>query len=300
MPDETEGQRDRHQRALAAGLGAVFGAAVGGPIGAVGGAALAPLLEPMAAQVWAELGAAGHRRAGQALAAAVDAGIPRDELFERINASERAQLLAGYALSAATRTAWEDKVRTLGRSLAAGLLATDDAKIDNEQLIIAAIADIEGPHLSLLDLLVSYEPITRNQRLDIPAYSYENSADGTWAVRRRHWARGNIRLARIQISSSLPSLLGTLQRHGLAIERTDGNRAINEITRFLDKKVNEVPIWHIEEIDHSVPAQRGTKIEVQEIWTPTEIGEKVFLRFREAGTELPDAWNSSFPEIADA
>jgi hypothetical protein len=27
-------------------------------------------------------------------------------------------------------------------------------------------------------------------------------------------------------------------------------------------------------------------------WSPTELGEQVFLRFRDAGTELPDVWAS--------
>jgi hypothetical protein len=27
-------------------------------------------------------------------------------------------------------------------------------------------------------------------------------------------------------------------------------------------------------------------------WSPTELGEQVYLRFRDAGTELPDAWKS--------
>ena len=69
------------------------------------------------------------------LVSAIHAGIPVDEMNERINASERTQLLTGFALSAATRTVWEDKLRTLGRSLASGLLADDGAKIDTEQII---------------------------------------------------------------------------------------------------------------------------------------------------------------------
>jgi hypothetical protein len=49
-------------------------------------------------------------------------------------------------------------VRTLGRSLASGLLADDNAKIDTEQMIIAAITDIEGPQLAMLELLVCWCP----------------------------------------------------------------------------------------------------------------------------------------------
>ena len=298
MPDDNgeqnyEDRDDRGQRALAVGLGAVAGAVVGGPLGAVVGATLGPLLEPVAAHVWDELGASGRRRTGEALAAAVDSGIPLEQLLSRVNSSERTQLLAGYALAAASRTAWQDKVRTLGRSLAAGLLAEDDARLDTEQMIIAAIADIEGPHLSLLDLLVSYEPImgqsTAHDRLDIPAYSYRHSGDGTWDAGNRLWDAVNIRTARSNLFAALPSLLGTLQRHGLVIESTDTNNAFDRITRFLDRNSGFQAQWHIEE-NPRIPEQRGTKVRVRSIWEPTALGEEVFLRFREAGAKLPDVW----------
>jgi hypothetical protein len=149
-------RRDRNQRAVAAAAGALLGSAVGGPVGAVVGAALGPMLEPLIRGVWAELSESARRRQVDVLVSAIHAGIPVDELDERINASERTQLLTGFALSAATRTAWDDKVRTLGRSLASGLLADDGAKIDTEQMIIAAIADIEGPQLAMLELLVAW------------------------------------------------------------------------------------------------------------------------------------------------
>ena len=89
---------------------------------------------------------------------AIRDGVPVEEMEERINASERTELLTGFALSAASRTAWEDKLRTLGRSLASGLLAEDDATIDTEQMIIAAITDIEGPQLAMLELMVAWRP----------------------------------------------------------------------------------------------------------------------------------------------
>jgi hypothetical protein len=299
MSDDTEEQNyeereDRGRRALASGLGAVAGAAIGGPVGAIVGAALGPLLEPVAAHVWEEMGASGRRRTGEALAAAVDAGIPPEQLLSRINSSDRTQLLAAYALAAASRTAWEDKVRTLGRSLAAGLLVEDDARLDTEQMIIAAIADIEGPHLSLLDLLVSYEPIMGQQpaahnRLDIPAYSYQKSGDGAWDARNRLWDTVNIRRARGNLLAALPSLLGTLQRHGLVVQSTDTDNAFDRITRYLDRDAGFQAQWHIEE-DPGVPEQRGTKVRVRSIWAPTELGEEVLLRFQGAGAKLSDIW----------
>lgn len=87
-----------------------------------------------------------------------EAGGEPEELDALIRTSERTRLQAGIAISAATRTGWPAKVRALGRALASGLLAEDDAQIDSEMLILAAMADIEAPHLSLLELLADRVP----------------------------------------------------------------------------------------------------------------------------------------------
>lgn len=142
-------RRERNQEAVAAAAGALLGGIITGPVGAAVGAALGPKLVPLVNGIWAELSESGRQNQVDVLFWAIHAGIPVEEMEERINASERTRLLTGYALSAATRTAWEDKVRTLGRSLASGLLADDNATIDTEQMIIAAIADIEGPQLAM-------------------------------------------------------------------------------------------------------------------------------------------------------
>lgn len=136
---DPEKRRDRHQRAAATGAGTAVGAIVAGPPGVILGAMLGPLLEPVVAKVWEEVSADGRRRAGETLAAARGVlDCEPEELDVMLRASDRTRLLAGIALSAATRTAWPAKVGTLGRSLASGLLAEDDSQIDTEQLIIAA------------------------------------------------------------------------------------------------------------------------------------------------------------------
>ena len=155
-------------------------------IGVAVGAGLGPILEPLVKGVWAELSAGARQRQTDVLFWAIHNGVPVEEMEERINASERTQLLTGFALSAATRTAWEDKLRTLGSSLASGLLAEDDATIDTEQMIIAAITDIEGPQLAMLELLVAWRP-GRNIAeplisgpLDLPEDSHSRTLDGRW------------------------------------------------------------------------------------------------------------------------
>ena len=258
------------------------------------------MLEPLVRGVWTELSGNGQQNQVDVLIAAIHAGIPVDEMEERINASERTRLLTGFALSAATRTVWEDKVRTLGRSLASGLLAEDNAKIDTEQMIIAAVTDIEGPQLAMLELLVRWAP-GRNVGgppiegpLDVPAHSYSRSYDGSWLVHERKWSSRLIAFARPNLAPIAPSLLGTLQRHGLVVQNDNAVEGIENYAKEFEKQLGRqynkqsragafrpsgVP--YVGNVEHLVPALT---------WSPTELGEQVFLRFLDAGTNVPDEW----------
>ena len=198
-----------------------------GPAGAIAGAALGPVLEPLVSGVWAELSGKARQHQTSTLFWAIHYGVPVEEMQERIDASDQTQLLTAFALSGAARTAWEDKLRTLGRSLASGLLAEDDAKIDSEQMIIAAITDIEGPQLAMLELMVAWRP-GRNVAeplvsgpLNSPEDSHWRPYDDLWDVAWREWSRVQIAHARPNLSPLAPSLLGTLQRHGLVAQNAN-------------------------------------------------------------------------------
>ncbi len=238
-------RRDENVEAIANAAGALLGNAIAGPLGGVIGAGLGPKLKRLVRGVWAELSASARKRQTDVLFWAIRAGVPVDEMEARINASKRTELLTGVALDAASRTAWEDKVRTLGRSLAAGLLADDNATIDTEQMIIAAIADIEGPHLAMLELLVAWRP-GRNVAeplisgpLDLPRESHERPFDDSWDVAWRDWSRRQIAHARPNLAPFAPSLLGTLQRHGLAVQNDKTGEAIEEYAQALEKQIAE-------------------------------------------------------------
>lgn len=198
---DDDARRERNQRATAAAAGAVLGGVLAGPLGVAVGAGLGPILEPLVSGVWAELSERARQRQTNVLFWAIQNGVPVEEMEERINASERTQLLTGIALSAASRTAWEDKLRTLGRSLASGLLAEDNATIDTEQMIIASINDIEGPQLAMLELMVRWAPGRLvgppliDGPLDVPAYSHSRSLDGRWQVHERKWSGGRLAFA---------------------------------------------------------------------------------------------------------
>lgn len=212
-------------------------------------------------------------------------------------------MLTGFALNSAARTTLEGKLRTLGRSLAAGLLAEDNATIDKEQMIIAAVTDIEGPQLALLDLLVRWTPsygmdgLATTGPLDVPAYSFSRSYNGSWQVHERKWSQDQITYIRPNLSSIAPSLLGTLQRHGLVVQNDNAIKGIENYSKEFEKQLGRqynrqtragafrpsgVP--HVANVEHLVPALT---------WSPTELGEQVFLRFRDAGADLNDVWSSS-------
>jgi len=102
-------RRDENQEAAAAAAGALLGNAIAGPVGGVVGAGLGPKLVPLVKGVWAELSASARQRQTDVLFWAIRAGIPVDEMEERINASGRTQLLTGVALDAASRTTGETR-----------------------------------------------------------------------------------------------------------------------------------------------------------------------------------------------
>jgi hypothetical protein len=276
-----------------------------GPAGAIAGAAFGPLLESLVQGAWADISESARRREASTLYWAIREGITETELKEQIKASERTKLLTGLALSAAARTAWDEKVRTLGRSLASGLLANDDAKIDTEQMIIASITDIEGPQLAMLELLVRWFPAQIDLLpsliagpLDIPG----RDSSG-WNVGEREWPYPLIAYARPNLLPIAPSLFGTLQRHGLIVQ--------NEYTNVEMDRYQNGRFWA--EIEDAAgvqiaPKQRSADYHYRYVgrpkvtwpageaplprWSPTELGEQVFLRFRDGGAEAEDVWSA--------
>lgn len=215
----------------------------------------------MALRIWNELSNDSRKRGSEVLAAAMGATKLSEDEFERlVQGSDETRLLAGIALSAASRTTFGGKIRALGYSLAYGLLAENRAIVNMEQMVMAAIADIEEPHLCLLDVLVHYEPPRgENQpyprELDIADYSYSAILYGDWYHVNREWPETLICAFRPRLAVVVESLIGTLERHGLARRDTTSAEIVDDPNLL-----------------------------------PTELGELTWRRFQDAGAKIPDVW----------
>ena len=295
MTEEANLKGERYQRAIAVGLGAVSGAVIPGAAGIVAGAVLGPLLEPMAQRIWGELASDGKRRGGDVLASAVEAAQLSEEEFERlVSSTDRTRLLAGVALSAANRTTFEGKLRALGYSLACGLLASDNTAIDMEQLVLASINDIEGPQLCLLDLIVGFEPPGDNELhprpVLIPDYSYSMPLYGGWYWGDREWSESQICIARPRLAPILESLIGTLERHGLVRWDDNSEETLEKLRQQYRSDAERAKIYGFEpppeKTRHAPQGAEEPKL------LPTELGEQVWIRFDDAGADVPDVWTS--------
>lgn len=256
-------------KAAATGLGTAAGLVWHDPAVAIAGAMAGSILPPAAEWAFLRIRQGMGRRSQKVIDVAGEtAGLSSEELYARICDDEKLQVLTFKAMDAAARTAWEDKLRTLGRSLASGVLASDETKFSTEELIMAAIADIEAPHLALLDLLVAWQ-LGQNEYKETPVqfytpgYSHSQRSDGKWSVGQRTWYFNVIQTYRPGLTPILKSLIGTLEGHGLVTyESSVGNAGA-----ILDTTPNPGP--YVE---------------------PTELGELVWMRFDGAGATVPPVW----------
>ena len=87
-----------------------------------------------------------------------------------------------------------------------------------------------------------------------------------------------------------------MQRHGLVVQNDNTGEAIERYARAFEDRFGA----QIRQQGRAgafrpsgVPRVANPAGLVPEpTWSPTELGEQVFLRFRDAGTELPEVWAS--------
>jgi hypothetical protein len=261
-------------KAVAVGLGAAAGLLSHDPAVAIAGAMGGSLLPPAAERAFLRIRQGMGRRSQKVMDVASEtAGLSSEELYARIVEDEKLQVLTFKAIDAATRTAWEGKLRTLGRSLASGVLSSDETKFSTEELIMAAVADMGEPHLALLDLLVAWGLGESGYKtapvpLDIPGYSHSQRSDGKWSVGQRKWYVHLIQAYRPGLTPILTALMGTLQGHGLVTYESNVDNS------------------------ESIVAESHNPELMRPYAEPTELGELVWLRFDGAGAHVPNVWTA--------
>jgi hypothetical protein len=284
--------------ALVGAAGAWAGYRLGGADGAAAGAGAVPyvtaLLHRSAGEWWADR----TRRAEKMMEAAGEVtGLPPGQLADLAGRSERTRHLTDVAIQAATDTFWPPTVRAIGRAFAAGLLANDEAEVDLRQHALEVMADLDRLHVTLLELLVKYEPDIRHDGIRATLHrvpSYVNTFLGgdrpdnpkVWSVGRRKWTAPQIRAVRPKLQPVLPSLLGALQQHGLADQNDTVPDALKKLSDDLAQQVNrQAGQMQRGQQMEPITLQQPTIRRVEPIWSPTDLGEKVLGFYGEAGAE---------------
>jgi hypothetical protein len=239
-------------------------------------------LVDFARQVWDEVTPDAQRRQGEMLGAAADAaGQDLEGLAGMIGQSERTRLMAGIAMTGAARSAWPPKVYGLGRALADGLIAADEAQINLADLVLPAMTDMDRPHVSLLELLVRWIPDqVVGQPLGLRAHEELPYAPGeAWHVGQRAWTASQIGDVRPALRPAVTSLIGTLLRHGLAAQN-------DNIPGVLTKYAEEINKHLGSEYSSRMSEPTIRRIVPPPSWSPTELGERVLGYYRLAADEF--------------
>lgn len=142
----------------AAAMAAAAVMALPGPAGIVAGALVPPVMSRALKLLDVQFFRQRVASAESVLQEAADlAGTDPDGFVGLLSDPERLQL-AGMAVAAGAQTVLDDKIQALGRALATGVLAEDQAVIDDQRLIVAALASMEAPHVRILRVIAEEWP----------------------------------------------------------------------------------------------------------------------------------------------
>ena len=160
--------------------------------------------------------------------ARAESGLGEGELIDRLTADPaRTQLLAS-ALGAASSAIAEEKLKALGRIMASGALADDDAVLDRHHLMVRALADIEKPHLRVLDHMYPRRPENYTDELWTRRPIHKHAQGYSTATLKEGGKFGDPGLPHLALG--MEGLLGTLQSHGLVELRSgDWSKIIERV-----------------------------------------------------------------------
>jgi hypothetical protein len=158
--------------------------------------------------------------------------------------------------------------------------------------------DLDEMHVSLLELLVKYEPDVQDHEYVATPHripSYQNTFLGgdrpdnpkVWSAGRRKWTTKQISAVRPHLQLVLGSLLGELRESGLVQENDTSPDTAKQLFDDLTKQVNR----QAGQMDRGrrmkpITLQQPASIQAATpSWSPTELGEKILGFYAEAGAE---------------
>jgi hypothetical protein len=190
-------------------IGAAFATLLGfvglpaGPLAVAGaGAMLTPYTIRLIELAAAEWHCKSELVANTALAAS---GLGEEDFCARLSGSPDLIALAQKILWAASTSGNEDKLRTLGQLLG-GTVKDRGDRLDEAQVLAAALADLEAPHVAVLDVLTGPVPAHKSGIKNADGFSFDTS----W------WQADQVQADTPMDPEFVAACLNTLTRHGLA------------------------------------------------------------------------------------
>lgn len=185
--------------------GGAIGLAFGGPAGAAAGA-LTPVVARMLKLSQKELSSQGWRAAAMWTIAAREANVDPLDLLDTAESEELRMHLGYSAADAAERSRYSARIVALGRALANGIGASDDAELDHWQLIVDALSEVDRPHLVVLSRFVNVEhSLDENEDIIID--------EPVFVGRKLDWKQ--VKEVNAEYGASISALLARLERLGL-------------------------------------------------------------------------------------
>lgn len=259
---------------VSAAGGMVVGAAAGGPDGAVVGGLVAamstPYLLDLAADSWTRIGRLRHNSVAQLLGTAAESLDEDAELMvHRALATDSGAELLAAAVQAASETLNQRKISALGLAVANGL-ANDQALVDQERLVVRAIADLDEPHIAFLVRLSAFA----NRAKDGVVIHYEwcpEQAIRGWYQEERHPGPAGV----------VTPIMNVLRRNGLIEENVEEQlqRQDQNTSRLVETKLRRDPTA-------PVTPRAASRDGVQESWRVSGFGSRVLQHVMQGADEL--------------
>ncbi len=280
---------ERASQAAAEGLAVLVAWRLGPEAGIMTAGAI-PYVQGYLQKAIAEFREDGTERVTRMLGyACEESGEDPEQFATRASESEETRLFTANAAAAVFSTAWEPKVRAIGRLLAKGLIDVSGGVTPLRNYVLPAMTELEQFDVALLNVLVNYQP---DNTLGLPPVRlYEDlrapEFQEGWAVGWRTWTISEISRFRPQLASTLPGLLGTLQRHGLAVQNDVSSETVERYLRKLQDNYNSALGATINAgASRPVPMRMPMSIpRVERTWSPTELGDQVLQFYWDAGVD---------------